>query len=122
MDHQALRKRTMEFALRVMRLVDALPQSRASEVIGRQLIRSATSVFANYRATKRARSNAECIAKMGVVEEEADESEGWLELIVQSKLMDKRQVAPLLTEAGELTAIAVASIKTAKRNRRKLRE
>jgi len=112
MNENELLKRTKAFALRVIRLVDALPNTAAGRAIGSQLIRSGMSVSANYRAACRGRSKAEFVAKLGVVEEEADESCHWLELIVESGLMDEKLVAPLLKEANEITAIMVASKKT----------
>jgi four helix bundle protein len=111
-----LLKRTKAFALRVIKLVNALPSSLAGRTIGGQLIRLGTSVSSNYRAACRGRSKAEFIAKLGIVEEEADESAHWLELIVESELMEERLVRELLTEAREITAIMAASKKTA-RNR-----
>ena len=104
-----LKQRTKGFALRVMKLVDALPHSRSGKAIGNQLVRSGTAVGANYRATCRARSKAEFIAKIGVVEEEADESGFWMELIVEGCLLPARKVSALLQEANELTAIMAAS-------------
>jgi four helix bundle protein len=100
-----LKARTKEFALRVIRLVDALPTSVKGRAIANQIMRSSTSVAANYRAACRARSRAEFIAKIGVVEEEADETAFWLELIIDSKIRSKTQIEPLLKEAGELVAI-----------------
>ena len=111
-----LRDRTKKFALRAIRLVDALPGKRVADVIGKQLLRSATSVGANYRAARRARSTAEFQAKLGIVEEEIDESAYWLELIAESGLLKRSRIADLLKEANELTAIIVASIKTSKVN------
>lgn len=111
-----MKDRTKQFALRVIKLVDALPRRRSADVIGRQVLRSATSVGANYRAARRARSTAEFQAKLGIVEEESDESAYWLELIAESGLMKGSKVAPLLAEANEITAIIVTSIKTSKAN------
>ena len=108
-----LKARTKEFALRVIRLVDALPTSVKGRAIANQIMRSSTSVAANYRAACRARSRAEFIAKIGVVEEEADETAFWLELIIDSKIRSKTQIEPLLKEAGELVAIMAASRKSA---------
>ncbi len=119
MDKEELKRRTKEFALRVVRLVKALPRTQAGQVIGNQLLRSATSVAANYRAACRARSSADFIYKMGIVEEEADESLFWLEMIVETELMPASRVQGLLQEANELTAIFVASRKTAKGNQSK---
>jgi four helix bundle protein len=113
-----LKARTKDFALRVIRLVDALPNSVKGRVIANQIIRSATSVAANYRAACRARSRVEFIAKIGIVEEEADETAFWLELIIDSKIRSKTQIEPLLREAGELVAIMAASRKSAVANRK----
>src|SRR5690349_58884 len=82
-----LRTRTKQFALRIIKLVDALPHTRAADVIGRQLLRSATSVGANYRSAQRGRSRAEFCAKLGIVEEECDESAYWLELLGESEIV-----------------------------------
>jgi four helix bundle protein len=112
-----LKARTKQFALRVMKLVDALPRTIQGRAIASQIIRSATSVAANYRAACRARSRAEFIAKIGVVEEEADETSFWLELIVDSALLTEARIRPLLTETGELIAIMAASRKSAISNR-----
>ena len=119
MDKEELKKRTMDFALRVMKLVHALPNTVAGRAVGRQLIKAGTSVGANYRAACKARSNAEFVAKIGVVEEEADESAFWLELIVHGGLLKEKAVAPLLQEAGELTAIMGSSRITASRRTRR---
>ena len=112
-----LRIRTKEFALRVIRLVNSLEYGKSTDVIGKQLLRSGTSVGANYRAACRGRSTAEFIAKMGIVEEEADESVYWMELLVEGKLVRAELLDELIGEANELVAIVVASIKTAKSNR-----
>jgi four helix bundle protein len=114
-DAEELKRRTKSFALRVIRLIDSLPKGRTGDVIGRQLLRAATSVGANYRAACRARSQAEFAAKIGIVEEEADESAYWLELIVESGLLPAARVEDLLAEANELVAIFVASARTAER-------
>ena len=113
-----LKSRTKQFALRVMKLVDALPRTIQDRAIANQIIRSATSVAANYRAACRARSRAEFIAKIGVVEEEADETSFWLELIVDSALLTEARIRPLLAEADELVAIMAASRKSAIGNRK----
>ena len=112
-----LKSRTKCFALRIIKVVDALPNTRSANVIGNQLLRSGTSVGANYRAACRARSTAEFIARLGVVEEEADECGYWLELLVDSGLMPEKQLGELRKEAGELVAIMVASIKTARKRK-----
>ena len=115
MNEQEMIARTKQFALRIMKLVGALPKTIQGRAIGSQLMRSGTSVAANYRAACRARSKAEFIAKLGTVEEEADESAFWLELIIEGGLLAPAQVEPLLLEAGELVAITAASKKTASR-------
>jgi four helix bundle protein len=113
MNEREMIPRTKQFALRTMKLVGALPKTIQGRAIGSQLMRSGTSVAANYRAACRARSKAEFIAKLGTVEEEADESAFWLELIIEGGLLTAGQVEPLLLEAGELVAITAASKKTA---------
>jgi four helix bundle protein len=113
-----LKARTKQFALRVMKLVDVIPRTLQGRAIAKQIIRSATSVAANYRAACRARSRAEFIAKIGVVEEEADESCFCLELIIDSGLLNEERIRPLLGEAGELVAIMAASRKSAIGNRK----
>ena len=113
MDDVALKTRTKQFALRVMKLVAALPIDFVGKAIGSQLIRSATSVGANYRAACRGRSKAEFIAKLQIVVEEADECCYWLELIIEGSLLPKAKVELLLDEANQLTAIMVASRKSA---------
>jgi four helix bundle protein len=112
-----LKPRTKQFALRTVRLVESLPRNLAAQVIGKQLLRSALSVGANYRSAKRARSNAEFIAKMGIVEEEADESRYWLEMLVDAGLVTRDRLDPLITEANEITAMVVASIRTARKRK-----
>jgi four helix bundle protein len=109
-----LRERTKVFALRVVRLVETLPRNRASEVLGRQLLRSGTSVAANYRAARRARSRREFLAKLGIVEEEADESVFWLELLADAGFAASSEASELRNEASELVAITVSSIRTAR--------
>lgn len=114
MNDSELKQRTKRFALRVMKLVGALPENAVGRPIGNQLIRSATSVGANYRAACRGRSKAEFVSKLSIVIEEADESCYWLELIIEGQLLAKEKVEPLLDEANQITAIMVASRKTAK--------
>jgi four helix bundle protein len=115
-DKQELLGRTKIFALRSLRLVDHLPGTMSGRAIGNQLVRSATSVGANYRAACRSRSRAEFAAKLGVVAEEADESVYWLELISQGKLLPEAKVTDLLKEANELTAISTSARRTSSRN------
>jgi four helix bundle protein len=112
-----LRERTMCFALRVVEVVDALPNTIRGRNAADQLCRSGTSVAANYRAAKRAKSTADFINKMGTVEEEADEVSFWLELIVRSELLPESRLESLMKEADEIIAIVVSSINTAKRGR-----
>ena len=112
MNDGELHKRTKAFALRVIRLVEVLPPGRTADVIGKQLLRSATSVSANHRAARRAKSPNDFIAKMKIVEEEADESLHWLELLVESGLVPEHRLAELMSEGNALVAMTVASIKT----------
>jgi len=107
-----LKDRTQAFALRVLKLVDALPNTKSGRVLANQLGRAVTSVGANYRSACRARSVADMVSKLSIVEEEADESAFWLELICDVELMPRGKIARLHAEAGELTAIMVASRKT----------
>src|SRR4030095_8279152 len=100
MDAEDLKKRTKRFALRILKLVSALPNNLQGRTVGGQLIRAGTSVGANYRAACRGRSRAEFIAKLGTVEEEADESAFWLELIIEGGILKQKVVEPLLTEAN----------------------
>ncbi len=113
MDEKELKDRTKSFALRVMKLVSSLPKTLMAQVIGRQLAKSGTSVGANYRSACRARSKAEFTAKLGIVEEEADESAFWMEIIIESSMLKgDKSIQPLLNEANELVAIMVESRKT----------
>ncbi|MBN3872065.1 four helix bundle protein [Nostoc sp. JL33] len=112
MNEQEFKARTKQLALRIIRLVEQLPQTRIADVIGKQLLRSATSVGANYRAACRAKSTADLIAKLGIVEEEADETLYWLELLIESGLMTAEKLKSLMQEATEILAMTVASIKT----------
>ena len=113
MDKRELQNRTSQFALRVLKLADALRASAAGRAISRQLVRAATSVGANYRSACRARSRAEFAARLGVAVEEADESLYWLELIRDGKLIAERNLSLLLKEADELTAILASGRKSA---------
>jgi four helix bundle protein len=117
MRKEDLKCRTRQFALAVIGLVDSLPRGRIADVLGQQLLRSGTSVGANYRAACRARSVADFIAKMGLVEEELDESAYWMELLVEARVTSSDKVEPLVRESDELLAITVSSIKTAKARR-----
>src|SRR5688572_27395684 len=114
MTENDLLRRTKQFALRVMTLVDSLPSKTSGWAIGKQLCRSGTSVGANYRAACKGRSKAEFIAKLGIAEEEADECQYWMELIIEGKLLGASRVEPLLDEARQITAIIAASKRTAR--------
>jgi len=109
MNPEDLKRRTKQFALRILKLVAALPNTVQGRAIGGQLVRAGTAVGANYRATCRSRSRAEFVARIGVVEEEADESAYWMELIVEGELLKEEQVEPLLNEATELAKIMASS-------------
>jgi len=117
-DKDEFKQRTKSFALRIMGLVECLPVGKTAEVIGRQLLRSGTSVGANYRAACRAKSVADFIAKMGIVEEEADECIYWMELLAEAKILPLARLQPLMAEADELVSITVSSIKTARVNKK----
>lgn len=111
--------KTKVFAGDVVRFVQALKYSAVNSVMGKQLLRCGTSVYANYRAVCRARSKADFIAKLGIVEEEADESLCWLELMTDTDVVDKKDTEKLIKSAGEILSMVVASLKTAKRDRDK---
>ncbi|MEJ2010226.1 MAG: four helix bundle protein [Acidobacteriota bacterium] len=115
---ELLRQRTKRFALRVVNLFQSLPNNEVMRTLGRQLLRSGTSVAANYRAVCRARSKAEFIAKLGVVLEEADETAFWLELLTEAKVVPKPRLESLLAETNELVRIFAASRQTAQRQSR----
>lgn len=115
MTPEELKRRTKAFGLSVIKLVDRLPKTRSANVIGSQLLNCATSVGANYRAACRARSKAEFAAKLGIVEEEADEAAYWLEFLMEGEIIPSNSAMTLLREANELVAIVVASLVTAKR-------
>ena len=113
---EELKGRTKQFAIRIVKLFRSLPATDEARIIGKQVLRSGTSVAANYRAVCRARSKAEFIAKIGVVVEEADETVFWLELLVETNIVKQARMSSLLTEATELLAIFAASQHTAKKN------
>lgn len=117
MDNKELQDRTKQFALRIIRLVDGLPKTLVGRTIGNQIVRSGTSVGANYRAACRGRSKAEFAAKLGTVAEEADETCFWLELIMDGALLPRTHVEPLYKEADELTAIFTSGVRTAQQGR-----
>lgn len=112
--HQQLKDRTKAFALRVIKMSDALPKTRAANVITNQILRSATSMAANYRAVGRARSKAEFISKLGIVVEEADETVFWLEMLADSGIVSREKMSDMLDEANQLVLIFSASRRTAK--------
>jgi four helix bundle protein len=114
-NEEAFKKRTKELGLRVIRLVEALPETVTGQVIGRQVLRAATAVGANYRAACRARSVADMIAKLKIVEEEGDETLYWLELLVESGLIPQARVTALMQETDEIVAMTVSSIVTLRR-------
>lgn len=117
MDEKTFKARTKKLAVAIIKAVDKLPRSLGTEVVGRQLIRSGTSMGANYRAACRAKSTPDMINKMKIVEEEADETEYWLEILVESELVSQNQVSSLHKETDEILAMTVASLKTL-RNRK----
>jgi four helix bundle protein len=117
MTEKELKIRTRKFAVDVLNFVDKLPNRKSANIIGNQLGRCASSVASNYRAACRARSHAEFISKIGIVEEEADESTFWLDILPDTNNSSFETVTPLLNEARELTAIFTAACKTAKQNK-----
>ena len=117
MKPEEFKKRTKAFAVRIINLVDRLPNSRATNAIANQLVRSGMSVGANYRAAGRAKSRADFISKLGTVEEESDETLYWMELLVESGKMKAAALSGLMREAGEILAMTVASINTARSGR-----
>jgi four helix bundle protein len=117
MTQEEMKTRTKNFALRVIRLTESLPKTKTSNVLGNQLLRSGTSVGANYRAACRAKSTADFISKLSIVEEEADESIYWIELLVEAKQVKLNLVENLLGEAEQILSIIVSSIKTLKEKR-----
>lgn len=117
MTQEEMKVRTKKFALRVIRLVESLPDTKTANVIGNQLLRSGTSVGANYRAACRAKSTADFISKLSIVEEENDESIYWMELLIESETVKENLLRNLMKEADEILSIVVSSIKTSKENR-----
>lgn len=112
MDAEDLKKRTKQFGLRVIHLIEALPSSRAASVIGRNLLRSGTSVGANYRAASRARTRPDYISKLGMAIEQADESLYWMEMLVEAKLIPGEKLTALTKEANDIVAALTGSAKT----------
>ena len=117
MKSEEMKARTRAFALRVIRLSESFPNKPTANVIRNQMLRSGTSVGANYRAACRAKSRADFVSKMGTVEEEADETMYWIELSIDAGIVKKARVDSLLKEANEIVSITVSSIKTARRVR-----
>jgi four helix bundle protein len=115
MDEQEFKRRTKTLALKVIELIETLPRTRTADVIGRQLLRSGTSVGANYRSACRGKSPADVLSKLAIVEEEADETAYWVELLIEAHIVPESVVAELLKETNEITAMTVASIKTLRR-------
>jgi four helix bundle protein len=120
MDERMFKERTNKFALAVVKLVEALPRTRTADVPGRQLLRAGTSVGANYRAACQGRSASDVAAKLGIVEEEADESIYWMDLLVESGVVAADRATSLKEEANDLVAMTVASIKTLRTRNRSL--
>jgi four helix bundle protein len=113
-DSEALKIRTKDFALRVLRLYRSLPRTKEARILGTQLLRSSTSIGANYRAACRGRSRAEFVAKLGIVLEEADETVFWLELFQEGNIFPADKLRDLVQEANELVSIFVSSVRTAR--------
>ncbi|MGH9931669.1 MAG: four helix bundle protein [Pyrinomonadaceae bacterium] len=114
MNPEEMRRRTRAFALRVIRLAESLPNTPTAKVIRNQMIRCGSSVGANYRAACRAKSKPDFVSKMGTVEEEADETIYWMELLIDAEIVKRTRVADLLNEADQILSIVISSIKTAK--------
>ena len=112
MNEEQFKVRTRQLALEIISLVESLPRNRTADVIGRQLLRSGTSIGANYRAACRGKSKADVISKLAIVEEEADETIYWLELLIESKIVEPSRVDSLMKETNEIVAMIVASIRT----------
>ena len=116
MNENELKDRTKSFAIRIINLVNTLPKSQPGVVVANQLLRSGTSVGANYRSACRARSHADFISKLGIVLEEADESLYWMEIIVEANLLEQKRMVEIMLEANELIAIFTTSLKTSKQH------
>jgi four helix bundle protein len=121
MDAEELKQRTKQFGLRVIRLIEALPTSKAGNVIGNQLLRCGTSVGANYRSACRARSKPDFVSKTGISIEEADEAMYWMEMLIEAGIVPKEKLTALMKEANEIVAILTASSKTAQAALRRAR-
>lgn len=116
-DEREFKRRTKAVALRVIRLVGSLPRNRESDVIGRQILRSDTSIGANYRAACRGVSRADMISKLSDVEEETDETLYWMELLVEGRLVSEARLRNLMSEVEEILAMTTKSIKTLRSRR-----
>ncbi len=121
MDSDDFKKRTRAFALRIIRLAESLPDTPTARVIRNQMLRCGSSVGANYRAACRAKSKPDFISKMGIVEEEADETVYWMDLLIDARVVAPARIANLLSEANEIVSIAVTSINTARGFKRPIR-
>jgi len=119
MNADEFKARTQKLALRIGRLADVLPSSRSADIYGKQLIRSSSSVGANYRAVCRAKSLADMINKLKIVEEEADETLYWLELVAESNLVPRERIADLMRETNEILSMVVASLRTLRKKKSK---
>jgi four helix bundle protein len=115
MNEEIFKARTKQLALKIIELVESLPRNRTADVIGRQLLRSGTSIGANYRAACRGKSKADVISKLAIVEEEAHETIYWMELLIESKIVYTSRIDALIRETNEILAMVVASIKTLRR-------
>ncbi|OGO29550.1 MAG: four helix bundle protein [Chloroflexi bacterium RBG_16_54_18] len=116
MDAEELKKRTKSFGIRVIKLVEALPNSNTARIIGNQLLRSGTSIGANYHSALRARSKTDFISKIGIVIEETDESLYWMEILAEINLVSKERLSELMQEANELTSIFITTVKSTREN------
>ena len=112
MTEEEFKNRTKQIALRIIKLVDSLPRSSSANTIAKQLLRSGTSIGANYRAACRGKSPADVIHKLSIVEEEGDESIYWMELLVESGIVSEKMLSPLISDVNEIVAMTVSSIKT----------
>jgi len=121
MSPEEFKRRVFEYGIRIVRLVQTLPSKDSARDLGRQLLRAGTSVGANYRAAARARSRADFVAKLGIVEEECDESLYWMEILMELELVNKKRVQPLYDEGAEILAMIVSSINTARKGPKSLR-
>jgi four helix bundle protein len=122
MNADELKQRTKKFSLEIIKLIEILPKTKTGDVIGRQILRSGTSIGANYRSACRTRSKADFISKTGIAIEEADETIYWLELLLEASLIPEQRLKDVMKEANELTAILTASVITAKKNLQKLQQ